>query len=139
MKKNLSVIFAVLMVAACATKPKSNNIGWDDFKDSKSSTSAKKSEKAPAEPAKPSSIVVDSKDLQSLEKMTKAIEAYVLKGEKKQFTSLCKDKRFDCFVGDKAYPKSKKKITRTAPPYASGSKMGLQGEQRVHVKYNFYP
>ncbi|WP_374078862.1 hypothetical protein [Bdellovibrio bacteriovorus] len=127
MKKNLSVVFVVLMLAACATKPKSNDAGWDDFKNSKSATSAKKSEKASAEPAKPSSIVVDSKDLQSLEKMTKAIEAYVLKGEKKQFTSLCKDKRFDCFVDDKTYPKSKKKIARKVPPYASGSKMGLQG------------
>ena len=86
-----------------------------------------------------SSIVVDQKDIQTLEKMDKALEAFVLKNEPKGFTTLCKDKRFDCYVGDALYPKSKKKTTRKVPPYASGSKMGLQGEQRVQARYDFYP
>ncbi|WP_413944306.1 hypothetical protein [Bdellovibrio sp. HCB-162] len=139
MKKNLSLILVMLFLGACATKPKSHDSGFEDLKETKHAATAKKTEKVPAEPAKASSIVVDSKDLQVLEKMTKAVELYVLKNDKKQFTSLCKDKRFDCFVDDKAYPKTKKKIARSVPPYASGSKMGLQGEQRVHVKYDFYP
>lgn len=97
--------------------------------------------KATATPVPPKStgIVVDSKDLQALDKMTKAMEAYVIKGEKKSFTKLCNDKRFDCSVDEVAFPKGKKKISRTVPPYATGTKMGLQGEKRVHVKYDFYP
>ncbi len=82
---------------------------------------------------------MDSKDLQTLEKMDKAIEAFVLKNDPKAFTKLCKEKRFDCQVDGKMFPAGKKKTSRTVPPYASGSKMGLRGEVRVHVKYDFYP
>lgn len=74
-----------------------------------------------------------------LERMTKAIEVYVHKGDKKEFTQLCKDRRFDCYVGEKLFPAGRKKITRKAPPYALGSKMGLQGEERVQARYEFYP
>lgn len=85
------------------------------------------------------SIVVGPKDLQTLEKMDKALEGFVLRNETKIFTSLCKEKRFDCYVGDVLYPKTKTKVTRKVPPYASGSKMGLQGENRIQARYDFYP
>lgn len=129
--KNILMV-ALLFLAACATKPKTADLDFDDAPESKAASSAKKE-------TKPKSIVVDTKDLQTLEKMNKAIEDYVLRKQTKSFTSLCKDKRFDCFVGEKLFPHGKKKISRTVPPYASGSKMGLQGEERVHVKYDFYP
>jgi|GEM_PF-2204380 len=135
MIKYVVLVSLLAFLNACAhhAAKDSSPLEFDD--DSKTSVSAAKK----AEPAKTKGIVVDSKDLAVLEKMNKAVEAYVLKNEKKQFTSLCKDKRFDCFVDEKAYPHSKKKIARKVPPYASGSKMGLQGEARVHVKYDFYP
>lgn len=140
MKKFL-VLTALIFVCGCATQKK-ETANWDEFNDLKSSSTekSKKSEKpAPDTSSKPSAIVVDGSDVQTLEKMTKAVEAYVLKNQKDDFTKLCKDKRFDCFVDSKAYPKGKKSVKRTVPPYASGSKMGLQGETRVQVKYDFYP
>lgn len=89
--------------------------------------------------AKKAAIVVDTKDLESLNKMNKAVEDYVLKSDPKAFADICQQKTFDCFVGGKSFPASKKKIKRKVPPYASGSKMGLQGEERVQIKYDFYP
>lgn len=85
------------------------------------------------------SIVVDQEDLQALEKMDRALEAFVLKNETSGFKTLCRDQRFDCFVDDVLYPTSKKKTVRKVPPYASGSKMGLRGEKRVQARYDFYP
>ncbi|WP_081110920.1 hypothetical protein [Bdellovibrio bacteriovorus] len=140
MKKFL-VLTALVFVCGCATQKK-ETANWDEFTDLKSSSTkkSKKSDKSSSEPtAKPSAIVVDGADVQTLEKMTKAVEAYVLKNQKDDLTKLCKDKRFDCFVDGKVYPKGKKSVKRTVPPYASGSKMGLQGETRVQVKYDFYP
>lgn len=84
-------------------------------------------------------VNVDPQDLQALDKMAKSLEAYVLKDQEAGFKKLCRDPRFDCFVDDVFYPKGKKKVTRSVPPYASGSKMGLKGEKRVHARYEFYP
>lgn len=95
--------------------------------------------KGSSEPSKTTGIVVDAKDMALLDKMSKAVEAYVFKNDKKEFKTLCQDKHFDCFVSEKPFPKGKKKINRTVPPYASGAKMGLHGEERVQVKYDFYP
>lgn len=133
MKKEILLVLSLLVLAGCVTKPQSSDLDFDDVK----SAQTKKQEKQ--EPVKTSGIVVGPKELQLLDKMNKAVESYVLKNEKAQFNKLCKDKRFDCFVDEKMYPTKKKKISRAVPPYASGSKMGLQGEQRVHVKYDFYP
>lgn len=133
MKKVLLLSLSMLMmITACATK-RHESAGTISLEKSK------KIEKPAEEPPKTTGIVVDAKDLQILESMNKAVELYVLKSEIKQFTSLCKDTHFDCFIDEKSFPKRKKKITRTIPPYASGSKMGLQGEKRVQVKYDFYP
>lgn len=133
MKKVLFLSLAISMITACASKnyEKPSLISVEE--------KAKKIEKAAEEPKKVSGIVVDAKDLQVLEKMNKAVEVFVLKNEKSEFMNLCKDMRFDCFVDEKSFPNRKKKILRKVPPYASGSKMGLQGETRVHVKYDFYP
>lgn len=88
---------------------------------------------------KDSSIVVDNSDIETSNRMMKAVDAFVFKNQKDEFTNLCKDERFDCFVNEKRYPKGRKKIKRKVPPFLSGSKMGLQGETRVRVKYDFYP
>lgn len=133
MKKVLLIPLMILVIAACAGKNHESSAPILVDK-------PKRLEKpAVVETTKTASVVVDVKDLQVLEKMNKAIEAYVLKKQKKEFMALCKDSRFDCFMDEKPFPKLKKKITRTLPPYASGSKMGLQGETRVHVRYDFYP
>ena len=92
----------------------------------------------PAAP-KEAGIVVDSEDIEAGNRMSKAVDAFVFKGQKEDFTALCKDVRFDCFVNDKRFPKGRKKIKRKVPPFLSGSKMGLQGDTRVRVRYNFYP
>lgn len=84
-------------------------------------------------------VAVDSQDLQALDRMTKSLEAYVLKDQEAGFKKLCRDPRFDCFVDEVFYPKGKKKTPRTTPPYASGSKMGLKGEKHVQARYEFYP
>lgn len=136
MTNRLFVLILVAMsITGCAIKTK-RSLPLDIGKVEKT---------APATPSeagkaiKPPSVIVDSEDLEVLEKMNKAVESYVLKSDAKPFTELCKDKRFDCFIDEKKYPKQRKKILRTIPPYASGSKMGLQGEVRVHVRYDFYP
>ncbi len=132
MKKDFFLVISVLIFAGCAQKTVLE-------KKADLSEKTKKEEKSQSESAPSSSIVVSPKDLQMHDKMTKALEAYVLKGDKNSFASLCKNSHFDCFVDNKAYPKNKKKQIRKVPPYASGSKMGLQGENRVHVRYDFYP
>ncbi|KHD89368.1 MAG: hypothetical protein OM95_03055 [Bdellovibrio sp. ArHS] len=139
--KKFFVLAALLVICGCATQKK-ETANWDEFHDLKSSSAdkTKKAEKKTSETtSKPGGIVVDGQDVQTLEKMTKAVELFVLKNQKADFARMCKDKRFDCFVDEKPFPKAKKIVKRTVPPYASGSKMGLQGEKRVQVKYDFYP
>ncbi|WP_413293174.1 hypothetical protein ACLSU7_17450 [Bdellovibrio sp. HCB185ZH] len=102
--------------------------------------------KVPGEPApvKPQvktggGIVVQQADLELGDKMARAMDAYLFSNEPAEFTQLCKDERFDCFVDDKRFPKDRKRIKRKVPAFLSGSKMGLQDEKRIHIKYNFYP
>lgn len=97
------------------------------------------SSKESSKPIKNASIVVGDKDLRLLEQMNKSVEDYVLKKDKKGFQNLCRNQHFDCLIGDKVFPLRNKKIERKVPPYASGSKMGLHGEERVHIRYEFYP
>lgn len=144
MKKWILILLAAAL-CSCATK-KTQDLDFDDLPPEKKATSkAAKSDKtakpqaSPAELSRNSGIVVDPQDLAILERMTKAVELYVHKGSKKEFNTLCKDKRFDCFLNEKNHPAKKKKTARGIPPYASGSKMGLQGEERVHLRYEFYP
>lgn len=122
----------ILLVSSCASKRPDSTVITATEKPKKIEKTVEQAPKSPG-------IVVDNKDLEVLEKMNKAVEMYVLKNEKKSFTGLCKDTRFDCYMNEKPFPKRKKKIIRNIPPYASGSKMGLQGENRVHVKYEFFP
>ncbi|UOF02681.1 hypothetical protein [Bdellovibrio reynosensis] len=131
--KWLSIIVLSLVLASCAHKEKSEVLGIG------TKAPAKKSEQSVAAPAAPKQIEVDANDQKALDKMTKAVEKYVIKKDIKQFNKLCKDKRFDCFVNEKPFPKNKKAIARSVPPFASGSKMGLHGEERVQVRYDFYP
>ena len=147
MMRAILLSMGLAMAVGCAsTKPHSS---WDDAdkespaaRFSVSPTSKKtttKTEKAETTTSAKTGIVVDEKDLATLEKMNKAIEAFVLKNQTASFKSLCKDKRFDCFVDDALYPAGRKKSTRSVPPYASGSKMGLNGEKRVQARYDVYP
>lgn len=146
MKRVIVLTLLTVVMASCAHKRKTQDLDFDDVPVTKKSSSSKKTEKSgakpeasPAELSRNSGIVVDPQDLAALDRMTKAVELYVHKGDKKEFTALCKDKRFDCYVADKFFPAKKKKTARAIPPYASGSKMGLQGEERVQVRYEFYP
>jgi len=90
-------------------------------------------------PKKEAAIVVDREDIEISNRMSKAVDAFVFKNQNEDFKTLCEDKRFDCFVNDKRFPSGRKKIKRKVPPYLSGAKMGLQGENRIRVKYDFYP
>lgn len=85
------------------------------------------------------SIAVNGADLEMGNKMSMAVDDFVFKNKKDEFQRLCLDIHFDCFVDDKRFPKGRKKIKRKVPPFLSGSKMGLQEEKRVRVKYEFYP
>jgi hypothetical protein len=135
MKNIVVLVLLPVLMGGCAIKTKyASQAGA-----SKETKPVAKAAPEPSKAAKPPSVVVGPEDLQVMEKMNKAVEAYVLKNEKKSFKSLCKDKRFDCYVDEKVFPAGRKKTVRTVPPYASGSKMGLQGETRVHVRYDFYP
>lgn len=143
MKKIYLLLAATLLLSSCVTTQRrvgevSVTTASETTKENKVSGTGKKAD-VNKEPSKTSGIVVDNKDLVILEKMVKAVETYVLKNDKRSFSALCKDKRFDCYVNDKFYPAGKKKTSRNVPPYALGSKMGLQGETRVQIRYEFYP
>lgn len=135
MKNFLVLVLMALWVGGCAIKAR-NESQPDVVKEEKT---VLKSAPQAVKVAKVASVVVDTEDLVALEKMNKAVEAYVLKNEPKSFRSLCKDMRFDCYVNDEVVPPGRKKSVRKVPPYASGSKMGLQGETRIHLRYDFYP
>ncbi|XGC81798.1 hypothetical protein ACES2L_04785 [Bdellovibrio bacteriovorus] len=131
--KWMNVVVLSLVLSSCAHKEKSEFLG------TATKVPVKKSEQVSSVPVTPKQIEVDANDQKTLDNMTKAVEKYVLKKDIKQFTKLCKDKRFDCFVNEKPFPKNKKTVGRNVPPFASGSKMGLHGEERVQVRYDFYP
>lgn len=87
--------------------------------------------------AKP--VRVNPADFELTAKMQAAMDDYVFKDEKTEFMALCADPRFDCTLNDKRFPKEKKKIRRKIPPFMSGSKMGVVNNERILLKYNFYP
>ncbi len=82
---------------------------------------------------------VSAADIELINKMIKAVDDYVFRQQKDEFTALCKDERFDCRVNDKRFPAAKKKVKRKISPFVSGSKTGLQNAERVTVRYSFYP
>jgi hypothetical protein len=152
MRAFLSLLLLSLILNACATvdetpltlddepstssprtssKPANSKSG-----NSKSSNKADKSDKTEKNEA---GIVVNNADVELANRMTVAMDAFVFKNEKTEFTTLCKDKRFDCSVDEKRFPAGKKKTKRKVPPFMSGSKNGIQGDHRVQVKYDFYP
>jgi Pyruvate decarboxylase and related thiamine pyrophosphate-requiring enzymes len=85
------------------------------------------------------SIIVDDADIELSNKMTSAVDTYVFKDDEDEFKKLCSESRFDCWVNEKKYPAKKKAIARTIPPFLTGSKMGLRGDERIQVRFNFYP
>ena len=85
------------------------------------------------------SIVVDDADIELSNKMTAAVDTYVFKDDPEEFKKLCSESRFDCWVNEKKFPAGKKSIARTIPPFLTGSKMGLRGDERIQVRFNFYP
>lgn len=132
----------VLMLSSCASFKKSFCDCAQAPKESKSAATtehAKSSAVTDKSSTKEAGIVVDSADVDMGNRMSRAVDAFVFKNQREEFTSLCKDERFDCYVNDKRYPKGRKKVKRKVPPFLSGSKMGLQGDERVRVRYNFYP
>lgn len=144
MIKILVVISATLLLSSCASLKRSfcDCAPGGSSKETKNSSSSEHSNKSVSDkstPAKDAGIVVDSADIEMGNRMSKAVDAYVFKSQKDEFTNLCKDERIDCFINDKRFPKGRKKIKRKVPPFLSGSKMGLQGETRIRVKYDFYP
>ncbi|QDK37096.1 hypothetical protein [Bdellovibrio sp. NC01] len=148
MMKLVLAAFALVTLSSCATIKHAICDCAQPAKEGKSSSStAEHSSKASAASSggektatgKEAGIVVDNSDIETSNRMSKAVDAYVFKNQKDEFTNLCKDERFDCFVNEKRFPKGRKKIKRKVPPFLSGSKMGLQGETRVRVKYDFYP
>lgn len=108
-------------------------------KKSANKKSADKADKSTTQDKTEAGIVVDNTDVELANRMTVAMDAFVFKNEKTEFTKLCKDKRFDCLVDEKVFPVGKKKTKRKVPPFMSGAKNGIQGDTRVYVKYDFYP
>lgn len=137
MKKIFLASIAILLLSSCASfKKYFCDCNQSSNKENKSST-AEHTPKTSSN--KEAGIVVDSADIEMGNRMSRAIDAYVFKNEKEDFTTLCNDNHFDCYLNEKRFPKDRKKIKRKVPPFTSGSKMGLQGETRIRLKYDFYP
>ena len=130
--RNIILVFACLLIASCSGLKKRSETSTSATHSSGSSI-ADKPEKSP----KP--VSVNPGDIELTDKMQAAMDNYVFKDEKNEFANLCKDIRFDCTLDGKRFPKGKKKIRRKIPPFMSGSKTGVVGDQRVLLKYNFYP
>ncbi|MDG0817832.1 hypothetical protein NWE73_15735 [Bdellovibrio sp. PAP01] len=147
MNKIFFALAASLLLSSCASLKKSfcdcsqggNKEARSTGSGAGSAEHSGKSSGDKTAPAKEAGIVVDSADIEMGNRMSKSVDAFVFKNQKDEFTALCKDERFDCYVNDKRFPQGRKKIKRKVPPFLSGSKMGLQGENRVRVKYDFYP
>ena len=137
MNKFLSVLMISALLVGCALKSR-KDLRKDGPLEPNAALKVEPS-KEPAKPIKNAPIVVDDKDLNVLEQMNKSVEDYIVKKDKIGFQKLCRNKHFDCWINNKPFPPRKKKIPRKVPPYASGSKMGLHGEERVHIRYEFYP
>jgi hypothetical protein len=146
MKKVLGLCLLMLTLSSCASLRKSFcncEPELDLPPECKPRVIYKKVPGSPA-PAAPQvktggGIVVQPADLELGDKMARAMDAYLFANEPAEFTTLCKDERFDCFVDDKRFPKDRKRMKRKVPAFLSGSKMGLQDEKRINIKYNFYP
>ena len=142
MKKVLVLIAASMLLSSCATLRKTfcDCDCTVDLAEKKRLAQAAHPVKATKKIAKDkAAIVVEQADIDAADRMTKAVDAFVFNNQPEEFTALCKEERFDCFVDNKRYPKDKKRVKRSVPPFLSGSKMGLQDEKRVQIKYDFYP
>jgi hypothetical protein len=146
MIKVLGLCVAVMMLSSCATLKKSfcdcNCDEYAEFATPEARAKAAAAAKPAAKPkpgTKNQGIVVEQTDLDAADRMGKAVDNYVFGKEAGEFTDLCSQDKFDCYVDGRRFPKGRKKIKRKVPPFLSGSKMGLQDDKRVQVKYEFYP
>lgn len=120
--------------SVCCSHVKSNREEHQDL-DFEPETQSKSADSPKPAPARS----LTAAETKTLEKMNTAMEDYVFRRDSKALTQYCQDLRFDCFVDNKAFPDKRKKQTRKNAPLATGSKFGLQGEDRVQVRYEFFP
>jgi hypothetical protein len=136
----LIILTSAMLLASCATKKTSTDGDLDFDPPTKKSAHATGAGAAAATSASNTdSVAVDPSDIALGDRMTKAVDEFVFKKNEVPFRTLCLDDRFSCYVDGKWYPQGKKKLTRKHPPYMSGSKMALQDEKRVQVRYEFFP
>ncbi len=155
MKKNITLFLLAFSLAGCSTffketepaEVKTETTKSDVIKKSNSGN-VKGVPPAPAvaeEPGKTGSakadkvVAIEGTNSEVADKVSKAMENFVFKAEKEEFASFCRDVRIDCTVNGKSFPKGKKKVARTSQPFFVGSKNGLQGTERLIVKFKFYP
>lgn len=106
---------------------------------------AKKSEPAvPGAAVSSTEVVVDEPpdiaEVMLEGEVYEAMDAFVFEGDEKGFSKFCNSEQVQCWVKDKKWPAkkklNKKKLQKT--PFMTGSKMGLRGEERVQIRWEFY-
>ncbi len=93
---------------------------------------------APTEEA--SAPVVDEAEEMLGGEIYSAMDAFVFNKDEKRMMVFCKSNQVQCWLNDKKWPAGKKldrkKLQKS--PFMTGSKMGLRGDERVQIRWEFY-
>lgn len=69
-----------------------------------------------------------------------AMDAFVFNKDEKRMLVFCKSTQVQCWLNDKRWPIGKKldrkKLKKS--PFMTGSKMGLRGDERVQIRWEFF-
>lgn len=139
--KKLFLLLSLVFLVSCASWNQKCDCSKEfrETKNSTSSTGVSGVSVVPPAPKMEEEKTVSGADIEVINKMIKAVDDYVFRQQKDEFTALCKDARFDCRVNEKRFPAGKSKVKRKISPFVSGSKTGLQDSVRITVRYSFYP
>lgn len=139
--KYLFIVSCFFILTSCATLKNMicdcSDVSTSSREKTKTVKSASKAE-LPAEPV----IALEVNEAQEMlaGDIYTAMDAFVFKNENKKILIFCQSNQVQCWLNEKKWPKGKKldrKILKKSP-YMTGSKMGLRGESRIQIRWEFY-
>lgn len=137
--KLLGLLSLCFLLSSCATLK-------EMICDCQPTTQSKSSSKDTRNEKKSSSVEVanetntDRAEAMLSGEVYEAMDAFVFKGDEKRMVEFCKSPQVQCWVQSKKWP-AKKKLDRKKlqkSPFMTGSKMGLRGDERIQIRWEFY-
>lgn len=135
-------VSAIFVLTSCATLKEmicdcQPSVKKESNREAKTAT---KSPRASLPTEEASAPVVDEAEEMLGGEIYSAMDAFVFNKDEKRMLVFCKSTQVQCWLNDKKWPTGKKldrkKLQKS--PFMTGSKMGLRGDERVQIRWEFF-